>query len=312
MKKYKRKIQLIAGTSYSISLPKEWVKNLNLLKNQELYLTEHDDLSLSVSPNFSNLSKDILNFDISKNVFDLKQILVSAYYYGYEEINFFSNFEISKEEKKKIREAVISLPGVEIIYEDKKSIKLKVVFMEMNFNLLQIFYRISLLISSSIENIIGNYDWEEIKLNENEVDRLYNFSIKIINSAMSNREILLSSKIENIRIVPSFFLIAKKLENIADSIKKIARIIEKDKSSLQNCNNFLVLFQEELNEVISYLLKEKHTDFKICSDFEGQFKDKISKIKNNFIQLHLENLLRYLFDIEKEITSIIFYRKIND
>ena len=54
-----RKIQLIAGTTYSLSLPKDWVLKNNLKEKQEIQIYENNDRSLIISP--KNLEKKKLN-----------------------------------------------------------------------------------------------------------------------------------------------------------------------------------------------------------------------------------------------------------
>jgi len=47
---HRRKIQLIAGTTYSVSLPKEWVRKNNLKEKNEILFYEKNDRTLVISP----------------------------------------------------------------------------------------------------------------------------------------------------------------------------------------------------------------------------------------------------------------------
>src|SRR3989338_3917742 len=95
---YRRKIQLIAGTTYSLSLPKEWVKKNKLKEKNEVVVIEKNDRTLVVSPD--SIEEKELN-DISLNIDNytdnIDQILFALYYLGIENINFFSKKELIKD-----------------------------------------------------------------------------------------------------------------------------------------------------------------------------------------------------------------------
>lgn len=311
MENYKRKIQLIAGSTFSISLPKNWVKDLNLNARQELIISEQADKSLLIFP---SEPKDVDKSSIEINIKDydekLPQILFSLYYYGFEEIILKSEKGIFPSIKKNIREVVYDLTGTEIIYEDKNKVVIKIMIRDLNLDLFHVFYRINLLIESSIESIISNLDWKEIKFNEDEVDRLYNLSTKIITTSITNRNVLLSSKINNLKTIPSLFLIAKRLENISDNVKNLGNLLRRDKSKVKEIKNFLSKIQKHLNYSILYLMnnkKEKYNTFQK----EREFKTKIRSIKDVSLSNFLDEIFRYLINVQEEIIIVDFYRKLS-
>jgi phosphate transport system protein len=314
MKNYKRKLQLIAGSTYSVSLPKEWVKDLNLKPQQELILNEDENRNLTIFPGDFVL-KDVSSVEIFvEDYFEkLEQIICSLYYYGFDDIKLKSKTKFSLEIKRKIRETLLDLSGAEIVYEDQKEIQIKVMFNELNWNLFQIFYRINLIIQSTIENLLGNFDWKEIQMNEDEIDRLYNLSVKIITSAVGNRNILISSGIKDLKIIPSLFLISKRLENVADNFKKIGSLMKKEKIKVEELKEILEFISLKLNGFILYLMNEKKKIFEIISEKEKiKFKKKISEIKHRVLETVLDENLKYLGNIQEEIISIDIFKKFVD
>jgi phosphate uptake regulator len=204
----------------------------------------------------------------------------------------------------------LDLSGTEIVYEDQKEVQVKVMFKEMNWDLFQIFYRINLIIQSTIENLLGNFDWKEIQMNEDEIDRLYNLSVKTITSAIGNRNVLLSSGIKDLKIIPSLFLISKRLENIADNLKKIGLLIKKEDINLNNGKEILKFIADYLNNSILYLMSKKNKNFVIVKDFEKEdLKKKVSKVKNRVLENILEETLKYLYNIQEEITSVDVFKR---
>jgi phosphate uptake regulator len=240
----------------------------------------------------------------------IDQVICSLYYYGFDNIKLKSRTKFSLEIKRKIRETLLDLSGTEIVYEDQKEVQVKVMFKEMNWDLFQIFYRINLIIQSTIENLLGNFDWKEIQMNEDEIDRLYNLSVKTITSAIGNRNVLLSSGIKDLKIIPSLFLISKRLENIADNLKKIGLLIKKEDINLNNGKEILKFIADYLNNSILYLMSKKNKNFVIVKDFEKEdLKKKVSKVKNRVLENILEETLKYLYNIQEEITSVDVFKR---
>jgi phosphate uptake regulator len=311
MKSYRRKLQLIAGSTYSISLPKEWIIDLGLKPQQELILNEDDTRNLIISVG-DLIFRDSSNVEIFiENYLDrIEQLIFSLYFYGFENINLISKVDFPLEIKKKVREALLSLSGTEIIHEDKRKISIKIMFNELHLNLFQIFYRINLIIESSIENLLQNFDWGEIKLNEDEIDRLYNLSVKIITSSIGNRNILFSSGIKELKIIPSLFLISKKLENIADNLKKLGLMVKKEKINLSSSKDILIFIGNNLNKFILYLMNERKKEFEIISEDQKELMaKKVFSVKNRVIETLLEENLKYLYNIQEEIISIDVFKK---
>lgn len=310
MKEYKRKLQLIAGSTYSLSLPKEWVKKLNISPKQELMMAEQQDGNLLISPKDLKMLDEKIILPLDEYLEDFSQIIVSLYYYGYNLIDFVSMKEISNDVRNKIRKVLMNLSGAEIIFEDKKTIRIKILFDEDRINIYQLLYRISLIIGCSIDNLVEKFNFEEINSNENEVDQLYHFSIKIIQSSLTDRSILISSKINNLKVIPSLFLISKKLETIADSFKKIAKDVELDKVDLGKVFPVLIFIKEEINKGILYLMgKQKKKFCKFSDEEKTKIIELMDKLKQDSTKIYMRRIIRDLSDIQDEVISIGFYNK---
>ena len=146
------------------------------------------------------------------------------------------------------------MSGTEISYEDSHSVIIKVLLDKSKVDIMQIIYRISLIIKSSISNLIDNKDIDEIKMNENEIDRLYHLLIKMISLSLTDSCVLKSSKITNVSLIPYYFLIGKKLENIADNIENISQHLSDTKKQFEDRDKTLDVLGEELKILISYLM----------------------------------------------------------
>ncbi len=310
MKLYKRKLQFVAGSTYSISLPKEWVNAFNLKPQQNLNLIDSGD-GLVISPEGVSLNFNETSICVDNSEVSVEKMFVFSYYYGFEKINFYSKKEMCSDVKNAIRNVVSELPGVEIVYEDKKKISIKIMFESLNVDLFQIYYRINLLIESFIENISEDVDMEEVRLSERSVDRLYHLAVKIITMSITNRGILQSSNILEASFIPSLLLIGKRLENIADNLKTVASYYFENKNKNQDINDWLTEVYSELNRAILYLMGKKKKTFSPMSVQQlNVFKERaIGFNLGRLEQLFLE-LAKYVWNIHGEVSSIDFYKNL--
>ena len=309
---HRRKIQLIAGTTYSVSLPKEWVRKNNLKEKNEILFYEKNDRTLVISPYAIEGKKlNEISLDIDKYISAIDQILFAVYYLGIENISLFSKKELTKDVKSRIRKTITYMSGTEINYEDKQKITIKVLLDKSKVEIFQVLYRISLIIESSILNILEQLNINEIRINENEIDRLYHLITKIISLSIIDSNILNSSKIKNVSLIPAYFLISKRLENIGDNINHLSEYLHKTKVKFENKNEILNFAKTELNRSISYFMSKSTNIFqKINVDNLRIINDYILKLKDKTIQNYLEDIIRYVVDIEEEIVNISFYNQL--
>ena len=309
---HRRKIQLIAGTTYSVSLPKEWVRKNNLKEKNEILFYEKNDRTLVISPYAIEGKKlNEISLDIDKYISAIDQILFAVYYLGIENISLFSKKELTKDVKSRIRKTITHMSGTEINYEDKQKIIMRVLLDKSKVEIFQVLYRINLIIESSILNILEQLNINEIRINENEIDRLYHLITKIISLSIIDSNILNSSKIKNVSLIPAYFLISKRLENIGDNINHLSEYLHKTKVKFENKNEILNFAKTELNRSISYFMSKSTNIFqKINVDNLRIINDYILKSKDKTIQNYLEDIIRYVVDIEVEIVNISFYNQL--
>ena len=308
---YQRKIQLVAGSSYSISLPKEWIRKNNLKEQQNLQLYEGNDRSLTISPQSREERKvEEISINVDDYHHNIDQILLAVYYLGTEVIHLHSQKELQKETKARIRKALSCMSGTEISYEDKHTITIKVLLDKSKVDLTQLIYRINLIIDSSISNITDEFNIEEVRINENEIDRLYQLIVKIISLSLIDTNVLHSSEIRNISLIPSYFLISKRLENISDSLYNLAEHYYQEKNRPEGIKSSLSPLKEELGRTITHLLKPTNIFEKTSEPALSSVRNSLSSIKNTQVRNYIEEIMRFLVDIEEEVVIISFYKKL--
>jgi phosphate uptake regulator len=235
---------------------------------------------------------------------DVSQALFVLYYLGTENLFISSRKEVTLEAKATIKHALKYMAGTEIVAEDKHKIHIKVLLDKSKVEVDQLFYRVGLLISTSIDSLLAS-SAEEIKDSEEEVDRLYHLISKILLLTHTNAEILLSSRIENVHYIVSYQLIAKKMENIEDCLYKIS-LIEGLKKG-KEMEKPLRFIQEKTMNGMTFLLNRNKKPFSRTPRAIVQAMEKdISRLGNIEVVKYLDDMLRFAVDIEEELTQISF------
>ncbi len=311
---YRRKIQLVAGTTYSVSLPKEWVKKSKLKEKDEIVFHEKNDGSMVISacaPEEEKTNDIYLNIDEYIPIID--QILFAIYYQGIENITLFSRKKLTKEVRLRIRETLTYMSGTEITYEDKEKIKIKVLLDKSKVEVHQILYRIYLLIESSVLNLMEDLNIDEIAFNESEIDRLYHLMAKIVSVSLIDSNVLYSSKIRNISLIPSYFLISKKLENLADNVSHLSKYLYENRVVFESREEILKLILSELSRSIRHIAGKSSRVFERVDKEEfRKIDERIAKIPDKRIQKYLEDMVRYTLDVEDEIINISFHNQLGE
>ncbi len=321
---HKRRIQLVAGTTYSVSLPKEWVKKHKLKEKNEIVLTECSDGSLSIAGSASRKDKhqhDLskITIDVENYLEDIDQILLAAYYMGANEITLLTKTPLHDNTLFLVRKTINHMGGTEIIYEDKEKIKIQVMLDISNVNMKQLISRMILILKSMLANLSkapSEISLKEIKLFEQESDRLYHLISKILINSTHSTSLLSSSGISNCMYIPSYNLVAKKLENIADNFDEIAELVI---STGKNFENKKEIFQfideviERCNRKILKSLASKRGIFRKTHTADREkIKQLISKIKDISIRININEIIRFLDDIECEFVNLSFYKNVRE
>lgn len=306
-----RKLQIIGGKTYAVTLPKNWVKEANITPKDVIFIEEKDSETLILKTSSSKekeIDQVFLNTDNYKD--NLAQAVFVSYYLGIETIIIYSKKGFDTKTKNMLKKAISQMSGTEIIYEDKNKIKIKTLLDHTKITINQIFFRISLIISELTDNLI-NSDFDTIENNENEIDRLYNLANKIILHSTKNYGIKRDESIKTPSLALPYFLIAKKLENIGDELYSIANIVKKEKGLIPKIKEPVTILREDIKIKVNHLITNKKTAIlKDTAIQSGTLKDKISNIENIGLRIHFDRILKAINDIETEIINISFYEEL--
>ena len=227
----KRKIQLTGRSTYTISLPRDWIDRMKLDQGAELSILEQADGTLLISKEALSSSNDreaIINIDKLKDSSLLDKIIISKYLAGFSKIFIKSHTEISPKARKLISTTVSNLIGSEIISESMNEVEIRDLAIHGEFPLDKALRRAHLIARTmqitAIESFI-NSDKENAKdifERESSVDRLYFLIRREISSALENPSILKEFNMKPHEVL-YIYPVAKSLEKIADHCESIAQ-----------------------------------------------------------------------------------------
>ena len=301
-----RKVQQTGGSSFIISLPKEWIRKHGVEKNDLLGILTQPDGNLLITPKIE--SKSILNRkkididDIEDSNF-LFRLLIGAYIMGYSEVLIFSSKKIDSLMRNTIINFTQIVIGPEIVDETNNQIILRDLLnpKEMPFEkTMRRMYILSENMHKDAIKALKSNDKElakEIIRRDNDIDRLHWLIGRQSNIVL--KDIILAQKMGvTLEEAHFFHLISRLLERIADHAVKIAQ-------------NVLLINEKSFNEkTLGKIVKASDTSLNMLENSLDAWLQKDIVKANNNIEL-VETLraecekINYKAEIENDVEKSI-------
>ncbi len=229
-----RKIQKTGGSTYTVSLPKKWVRDSNLRQGDSIRVDVRSDGSLALfSSGASEPPKFVKKMDIGDDI-DPKALLrelIGCYVTGYDMIEIRSRKRMSSDVRKAIHEFTRRAIGPEIIEEGSELIVIQDVADHADLAMRKVIRRMHLMARNmlveafkSVKELDASLAKDVIE-RDDEVDRLYWFVEK--QHSMTSRNPLFAAKLKTDLIESNAMIaVSKALERIADHASRIAHATE--------------------------------------------------------------------------------------
>ncbi|MEM0353136.1 MAG: phosphate uptake regulator PhoU [Archaeoglobaceae archaeon] len=241
-----RKLQLIGGSSYMVSLPKDWVKKNNLKQGDEIVLDIENSVIMLYPKGFKEdirVSRveisDLRRYDEKF----LRRFIYALYIQGVDEIRIVDK-KLNPRLVAKISEIVKSLIGMEIIdASDKVVLKCLTV---TDFDVYGVVKRMTQIVVTMMETLIDairSRDFSglrELKNLEDDTDRLYLLAVRQEHRLV--REFSSPAKWNELRLILGIRTVAKLIEEIIDNLENFSnyiRAVEKEEE-LETIEKFLI------------------------------------------------------------------------
>ncbi|MEF8848693.1 MAG: phosphate uptake regulator PhoU [Candidatus Thermoplasmatota archaeon] len=273
-----RRIQLTGGSSYIITLPKEWIKKLNIKKNDPIGLHIQSNGTILITPKISREQKQrIKTIKVEKTVEPefLFRELVGAYIAGYNSIEIKAKDRMPPSARTTVRKMIQIAIGQEVVEETTNSIVIKDLLNPAEMPFKKTIKRMHVIVKSMHEDIMQSLKdkdktiAEDVVTRDNEVDRLHWLIARQYNIILRN--VNFAEKMDTTtEYASTSHLISKIIERIADHVTRIAY-------------NIIELNLEEIDKkIIEKMIKANKKSLDIFYESIGTFiiKD-VSKANKN-------------------------------
>ena len=229
-----RKVQRVGYSTFSVSLPKDWVKKVDLKQGDLVMFIPQTDGSLKVMP--SDLAKRVaetkefvINSDLCDERGILERIVVGNYTLGRDVFRIVSSKRIQSRQTEEIRRIARRLFGLGIVEETPNQIVLQCSIDPTKFQIDMLIRRLSLIASTmqceAIQAFIELDDKlaEDAISREDEADMMYWLALRLLLSAQHVHAVAEKIGLKDPSDILYYGLVIRYLELIADYAENIAR-----------------------------------------------------------------------------------------
>ncbi len=306
-----RKVQKTGGSTYIISLPREWIGKHGIQVKDTIGILSQPDGNLLITPYISSeklIREKKIDVDDIKDSDFLFRLLVGAYIMGYNIIEVKSSKKIESQIRDTVRNFRKITIGTEIIEETDNSIIIKDLLDPKEMPFEKTIRRMYILANGMHEDALKSLETGDKRLAEkviesdDEIDRL-NWLVER-QAHIVLRDIILCQKLSiTLEDASNYKFISRFLERIADHAVKIARNVllidyhKIDKELFKNIMNASKISLDLLNMSLDAWLQNSIT-------LANETIESTNKLTNicNFIKINPNS--EYLVEIGFIIESI--------
>ncbi|MBU7047665.1 MAG: phosphate uptake regulator PhoU [Theionarchaea archaeon] len=227
-----RKVQVTGGSSYVITLPKEWIKSANIKKNDPLGLMVQPDGTLLITPKTGEMVHRVKEFS-ADSIDDpeyLFRLLVGAYIMGYSLIVVKATERITPLVMECVTHFTQTAIGPEIIEETTNTVTIKDLLNPVEMPFTKTIRRMYIIVKTMHEDAVTALKTKNKKLasdvvvRDSSVDRLQWLIARQSNEVL--QDVTLSRKMGATQEEATYyFVMSRIMERIGDHAVKIAENI---------------------------------------------------------------------------------------
>jgi len=233
-----RKIQRVGYSTFSVSLPKDWVENIGLKQGDLIMVITEKDGSLKLIPSSMVERKKqseeyVIDSDICNEPGLLERLIVGNYILGRDVFSVVSSTRISRAQVDEVRKIAHRLMGLGIVQETPKQIDLQCSIDPTRFKIDMLLRRLSVIASTMHTEAMqalteSNQELAEDAIRrEDEADMMYSLALRLLLSTQRDRTMGDKIGLEEPSHILYYGLVTRYLELIADRAEYIAgRAIE--------------------------------------------------------------------------------------
>jgi phosphate uptake regulator len=227
-----RKVQRVGYSTLTVSLPRDWVEDVKLKAGDIVSIKREDDGSLKLFPGTEHKHEEvkscIVDADLCNSPNLLTRVITGNYILGHDTIQIVSKDELKKPHLEEIRATTQRVTGLGIVEQTLKQITLQSFIDPTRFPIYGLMRRLHIIIASMLDASIKALAERrtepamEVTHMEEESDRIYWLIVRQLLLAMRDRSTASKIGIESPVHIVGNRVVAKALEEMADSAEEIA------------------------------------------------------------------------------------------
>jgi len=229
-----RRVQKVGHSTLSVSLPGNWVKEMDVKRGDTVFLEPEKDGSLKLFPSkllksTEGVKEYICNSDLCDDPKMLERIIVGSYILGRDLFSIISSERIRSEHIEEIRGVMSKLIGLGIVEETPDRITLQCSVDPRKFHLDMLLRRLSIIsltiVKEAVQALVDLNESlaKDAMKREDEADIMYLLAMRLLISAQRRRDVAEEIGLTDPLHILYFGLMLRYLELIADYAEGIAR-----------------------------------------------------------------------------------------
>jgi len=230
-----RKIQRVGYSTFSVSLPKDWVRETGLKQGDLIMLLPEKDGSLKLIPSSMaehriKTEEYVINSDLCSEPGMLERLIVGNYILGRDLLKIVSTTRISRMHIDEVRQITHRLMGLGIVQETPQQIDLQCSIDPTRFKIDMLLRRLSVIASTIHAEAMQALTESKLDLaedairREDEADMMYWLALRLLLQAQRDRTMGDKIGLEDQPQILGYTLVTRYLELIADRAEYIARL----------------------------------------------------------------------------------------
>jgi len=227
-----RKVQRVGYSTLTVSLPRDWVEDVKLKAGDIVSIKREDDGSLKLVPGTEHKRDEvrncIVNADLCNASHLLTRVITANYILGHDTIQIVAKEELKREHLEEIRATTQRLTGLSIVEQTMKQVTLQSFVDPTRFPIYGLMRRLHIILASMLDVSIRALAERrpevasEVAHMEEESDRIYWLIVRQLLLAIRDRSVGTKIGIESPVHIAGNRVVAKTLEEMADSAENIA------------------------------------------------------------------------------------------
>lgn len=256
-----RRLIKFGSSSFVVSLPKNWVDKNNLSKGDFLYFNENGNNELIIAPRDAEKKKKIskITIDITNKPLDtVRREIMSAYIKNNDMINIVGDL---KPIRQPIDNMLHGLLALEIMEDTPDRIVIRDFLNVSDISLGDVIRRMDVMVKVMLGDVDVSFSknmYDKLSQMDRSVNKLKYLVFRVIRKGMKDPGVLKSLRVENCTELLDYWLVAERLEGIADDTRRIARFLKIGDFKEQEADELKKLFQITKDEYFR-LMKSLYT-----------------------------------------------------